>query len=313
MSRNSLILGAVTNLPLELLRPFLQSLRATGFDGRLCLVVGGYSLSELRELEALADEVRSVDGEYSQLSPFLLEPLRRVRRTRGLRRHVYPRLFRLATHLRWGGGSCDWCRRLEYHLEGLQSLRYGHYIEILEAAPDVDYVMLTDVRDVCFQGDPFTDSLPSLEVALEDESVRIGDDAFNTRWLTELFGGAFVERFRGGAIACSGTTLGPRDEMLSYLHQMASEISLYRRPLGPRDQGVHNALVLTGRLPNARLVPNERGRVLTLGAMKRLRISAEGFAVNADGTIPPVLHQWDRHGDFVSRLRAFDFLRVHVT
>jgi hypothetical protein len=191
---------------------------------------------------------------------------------------------------------------LEYHLEGLQALRYRHYLKILEENQDADPVMLTDVRDVAFQADPFAQPITGLEIALEDESVRVGQDVFNTRWLTDLYGPDFVRRTAGRVIACSGTTFGRRGAMLEYLRQMIADISRRRRPMGPRDQGVHNALVLSGRLPEARLVGNGHGRVLTMGAMSRLLVDAEGLLLNADGTVPAVVHQWDRHGQALPSL-----------
>src|SRR3954469_19452091 len=73
---------------------------------------------------------------------------------------------------------CSW-RSLEFHLEGLQSLRYVHYRQsLLNDAPDADLVMITDLRDVVFQGDPLADPVTGLEVYLEDDSERIGADGF---------------------------------------------------------------------------------------------------------------------------------------
>jgi hypothetical protein len=74
--------------------------------------------------------------------------------------------------------------------------------------------------------------------------------------------------------------------------------------MGPYDQGVHNGLIQAGRLPFAELIPNEYGRVLTLGKVKEPNLTTDGVLMNADGTIPAVIHQWDRHSSLVSRLRA---------
>ena len=92
--------------------------------------------------------------------------------------------------------------------------------------------------------------------------------------------------------------------MLAYLSEMIAEIVWRRRPMGPHDQGVHNGLIQTGRLPFAELIPNEHGRVLTLGRVKTPRVNGDGILLNADGSVPAVIHQWDRHPSLVSQLHA---------
>ena len=149
--------------------------------------------------------------------------------------------------------SLDRWRNLEFRLEGLQSLRYGHYLRcLMEDAPDADVVMITDLRDVVFQRDPFADPVTGLEVYLEDSSERIGHDGFNTTWLRNLYGSEFVEARRGQPLSCSGVVVGTRTAMMTYLNEMVTGIFWRRRPMGSHDQGVHNGLLHTGRLPPPR-------------------------------------------------------------
>lgn len=272
----SLVLGAYTNLPTHYLTPFVSSLRESGFKGSLHIV-------------------SDVDGEYDRL-PVVQPLLALLRNTRGLRKS-YPRAFAVALH-----AGCDW-KSLEYRLEGLQSLRYLHYERVIRSRePAPDYVMISDLRDVFFQGDPFADPVDGLEVYLEDASVRIGYDDFNTRWIREVFGPQAVEELRGRPVSCSGTVVGTRDAMLAYVTEMAAEIARHRRPMGARDQAVHNVLLHRDRLPAPTVIANGEGRVLTMGKMPSYRTDADGRVVNADGSIPAVLHQWDRHAALVARI-----------
>jgi hypothetical protein len=39
-----------------------------------------------------------------------------------------------------------------------------------------------------------------------------------------------------------------------------------------------------------------------------LRATEDGYLANADGSVPAVIHQWDRHWSFVSKLPKFAFL-----
>jgi hypothetical protein len=274
----------------------------------LCFIAGGYSATELRNLERLADEVVDVGETYPAPPWFLVDALRRTRTTRGFRRS-YPKLFSMAARLELSGEADKWWRRLEFYLEGLQSLRYIHYLDVLESNPAAEVVMLSDVRDVIFQRDPFAETVSGLEFALEDDSIRVGDEVFNTRWLRELYGDDFVATSRGRLVSCSGTTFGEREPMLTYLRLMVAEITGRRLPMGSRDQGAHNAVISRADLPDVRLVPNGRGRVLTLGGVKMPRIGAGGCLMNDDGSTPAVVHQWDRHPAFLDPFRLVECAR----
>lgn len=298
----SLVLGAYTGLPPRHLQPFVSSLRATEFKGSLGIVCGGYGADERRELSALADVVIDVGHEYSSELRVTRQLLAYLRRTRGLRR-AYPTVFQAVAR---AGPERESFRRwssLEYRLEGLQALRYLHYHRwIREREPAPDCVMITDLRDVFFQRDPFADPVRDLEVYLEDASVSIGADDFNTRWIRDLFGAKELEALRGRPISCSGTVVGTREGMLAYLAEMAMQIVWRRQPIGAHDQAVHNLLVHRGLLPSAAVIPNGRGRVLTMGKMSSYRTGADGTIQNLDGSIPAVLHQWDRHEPLVARV-----------
>lgn len=302
MSARSLVLGAHTALPAASVEPFARSLRATGFEGRLVIFAGRCDGTELHSLRELADEVIELDAEYPAPPALVLGVLRLVRSTRGLRR-LYAFLFAAAARL---VGKDGWSR-LEYHLEGLQSLRYvhyRHYIESLES--ELDAVLLTDLRDVVFQGDPLAEAPQSLELYLEDASVRIGAEAFNTRWIRDLYGESEVVRLRDKVASCSGTVVATRAGALGYLAAMSGEVAKYRRPMGSHDQGVHNVLLHRDAFPATTVVPNGRGRVLTLGRMEAWPEAPDGTVLNEDGSVPAVIHQWDRHAELVERIEARD-------
>lgn len=306
-SQHALILGAYSHLPIHMLEPFARSLKATGFEGRFHVVAAGYDRDQLRRLAALADHVHPVDDAYDRVLPRTCAALGLARRQRGLRR-FYPSLFKAVCRAASERDSLNRWRNLEFGLEGLQSLRYIHYYQCLvDEAVDPDAVMITDLRDVVFQRDPFSDPVTGLELYLEDGSERIGGDGFNTRWLRELYGEEFVNARRGQLLSCSGVVVGTRGAMLAYLAEMIDGIIWRRRPMGCHDQGVHNALIQTGRLPSAQLIPNQTGRVLTLGRMGTFRTNDDGLLLNADDSIPAVLHQWDRHASLAAHVPAAAF------
>ncbi len=298
-TERSLVLGAYTGLPARLIEPFARSLRAGGFRGRFVVFAGRCDDEEKNRLRELADVVVDVDAEYPRPAAAMLRLLRWLRSTRGLRR-IYPAAFSLLT-----GGSSERRRRLEFHLEGLQSLRYSHYERYLAALDaDPDSVLLTDLRDVAFQRDPFAEPVAGLELYLEDDSVRIGRDSFNTRWIRSLYGGDELERLRDKPVSCSGTVVGDGAAIRAYLQAMTAEIAGRRRPLGSHDQGIHNYLLHRGRLSPATVIANGTGRVLTLGKMRSYETAPDGAVLNSDGTVPAILHQWDRHTELARHVEA---------
>jgi hypothetical protein len=301
---NSLVLGILTTLAPEYARPFSDSLRATGFQGTFCIVTAGYPVQQRHALTSLADDVYDVDCATADLSRSSALPLlRRVRGTRGLRR-LYPPLFEIVAR---GGSertSLSRWQSLEYHLEGLQALRYAHYYRYLTVnAPAADQIMISDLRDVVFQRDPFEARVTGLEVYLEEDHIRLGHDHFNTSWMRDLYGPTTITAFRNSPISCSGTVMGDRESMLSYLTEMMMEINWRRRPLGPHDQAVHNRILQAKRLANVTVVPNGSGRVLTMGGMASYATADDGAILNADRSIPAVLHQYDRHPELAERFR----------
>lgn len=304
-TERSLVLGAYSNLPARDLEPFARSLRASGFRGSLAVVAGRLQPEERAALGMLADDVVDADREYARDLRLARALLARMRPKRIVRRAYSPLFSAVARGLSGRATATRWSR-LEYHLEGLQALRYAHYLQYLrERAPDADVVMISDLRDVVFQHDPFAEPVDGLELYLEDGSISIGQDFFNTRWIANLYGPGEVEKLRGRPISCSGTIVGTREAMVAYLAAMTGEIARHTGlPLGCHDQAIHNVLFHEGRLPEPHVVVNGTGRVLTMGMMSGYREGPDGAILNDDGTVPAVLHQWDRHGALARRFAA---------
>lgn len=301
-THNSVVLGAFERLPPRYIEPFARSLRSTEFAGTFRLVTAGYGADDLRLLASVADDIYEANEAcVPPTGPTVVPFLQLLRRTRGVRR-LYPLCFQVAARAASERHSLARWIWLERNLEGLQALRYLHYYRYLTTkVGDADLVMLTDVRDVVFQRDPFERAVHGLELVLEESHVVVGRDHFNTRWIRDLYGPESAAHLEGARVSCSGTVIGQRAAILHYLTEMILEIMWRRRPMGAHDQGVHNWLLRTGRLPLATLVANGSGRVLTMGAMRSYETSSEGYVLNSDGSVPAVLHQYDRHKELQER------------
>jgi hypothetical protein len=91
-------------------------------------------------------------------------------------------------------------RRYAIYLDYLK-LRAGHY----------DQVMMSDVRDVVFQANPFAGiDNPKCHFYLEGAARTIGTDPTNSRWVSGCFTAAEAGALAPRRISCSGITIGGR-------------------------------------------------------------------------------------------------------
>ncbi len=303
-SDNVAILGFASNLDATHFTPFLQSLRRVGYDGRVAVFVSNLDPSAQAEIAQWADQVIPVDAEYPAVAPaWALAVLRRIKTTRGLRRH-FGRAYAIVGRALHAEPGTAMARDLEFQLQGIQALRYRHYLRYLDEHPEIEQVIISDLRDVMFQADPFATELTDLEVCLEERHVLTSEAGFNSRWIRDLYGQDGLDELGDAVVSCSGVTIGPRRAMMAYLEAMADEVDRHVVQLGPHDQAIHNWLLYQGRLAGARPVPNGTGRVQTMGEQREIYLSTDGAVLNPDGRPPAVLHQYDRHVGLAERLWA---------
>eukprot|EP00667_Euglena_gracilis_P018735 EG_transcript_19965 len=127
----------------------------------------------------------------------------------------------------------------------LASQRYAVYLQYLRSERGRRYekVLLTDSRDVLFQGDPFL-TLTGNATLLFAEDKRFSQSTLNRHWLSGCYPHDKVLRIVKEFIVCSGVTMGPRQPILAYLQAMAAELLRLRARVRCQsigmDQPVHN-------------------------------------------------------------------------
>ncbi len=166
------------------------------------------------------------------------------------------------------------------------------------------HVLLTDVRDVLFQRNPFLiDTGNMLGCFLE--AAAIGDCSTNSGWIRAAFGEDALARMQDKPIVCSGTTLGPAPCIRDYLSRMTAHLRGLDLDNRGIDQGVHNYLVHVEGIEDLRLFTNGSGPVLTMGHMPGLfHVRADGLVCREDGEVAHVLHQYDRFPELRARCLA---------
>src|SRR4051794_733672 len=177
-------MGSAMGLGADQVRPLLASLEHCGYSGDVVLFVGGRLHRELRR-EPLPAGVRLV--RKRSLLPL---NFRRVADSRALWA-----LWRPVQIVSWtamkaiGRAPLPARARLRLQVAMAQMVctpmdaRFFHYLRFLEVHP-YEHVLLTDVRDVLFQRDPFADIPPDgLAVSIETRRYTIATEHHNRTWL----------------------------------------------------------------------------------------------------------------------------------
>ena len=150
--------------------------------------------------------------------------------------------------------------------------RYHAYMQVVDHfANENDSILITDVRDVIFQDDPFNsnpygsmhflNSSVNLLLFLEGlndiskDRVTLANTAPNVRWITNIYSYKIFKSLGHNPPICSGTTIGKKSGMQYYLRSMLYQgyLCLKRNPKkyiknrghvcsGGADQGFHNFL-----------------------------------------------------------------------
>jgi hypothetical protein len=306
---DELVMGAAIGFTAEQVRPFLASLRNAGYTGSVVLFVDRALARTLRE-EGLSRGVTLAGAR--QWIPFRFRLLER----RWAMRVVWTPLRTVIWTLLQIVGQLpvsDATRmRLEYGLALVlcapMESRFLRYRRFLARHP-YRRVLLTDVRDVLFQEDPFP-RLPErgLAVSLETPAYTIATEARNAAWVRRVYGQTVLSEIGSNRVSCVGVTYGERAAISRYLDLMCAEIVKLppsRRGIAGADTAIHNVLLWTGRLGSVDPLEPLYSPVATLNGVDEqdLRLAPNGKVLNADGSPASVLHQYDRVLAVAPRLR----------
>ncbi len=173
-------------------------------------------------------------------------------------------------------------------------------------------VLLTDIRDVAFQRDPFEIiTADALYVALENSTID--GCGFTKSWIAAGYEPSVVEEVKAMTLSCSGTTLGPAPRVLQYLKKMVAEIPKVRDAHNCYCQGIHNVLLHTGQLEPTVRLDNEGGLIMTVGGhlsheqLHSLRYDKQGYLLGKGSERAYIVHQFDRHLSIMLQLDKFIF------
>jgi len=251
----TLVMGLAANYGVVELAPFILSLRGAGYAGDIALLTYGCT---------------------SETAAFLRKHRVRMLPFTGLA--AMPMSMNSARMFRY----LDWM--IELYLNAQDIIEYGR-------------IFLSDVRDVVFQGDPFI-GVPDDRLSFFLETERtLGTCPVNSDWMRRAYGQAVVDELSRHRVSCAGTLMGRPDGLLEYLAHMVRhivDVPAEHRFSGV-DQAVHN-VILARQLVKGSVAVENGGTVMTVPTAKAtgLQLRDDGLIANPDGSISPVIHQYDR-------------------
>lgn len=309
-ARRTMVLGAAVGYTVDQIAPFLGSLRRTGYAGQVALLVDRGLEEEIARVLAPAGVVllrarRGVTPAHRRehAPRWRRRAWRGVERTgwallRGVRRLPLPARRKLDLQI-----------ELAIRLRPAMESRFPHFYTFLRDST-FERILLTDVRDVIFQADPFR-HLPAsgLAVSIESRRYTIATESHNAAWMARTYGAEALAALGERPVSCVGVTYGDRPAMERYLRLMAE--ALLALPLAAigdagADTAVHNWLLWTGRLGTVSLLETLASPVATLNEINEstIALDTEGRVLNHDGSLVSVLHQYDRLPGLRGRLPA---------
>ncbi|MFX1296180.1 MAG: hypothetical protein ACFFD2_15185, partial [Promethearchaeota archaeon] len=183
-------------------------------------------------------------------------------------------------------------------------LRYIlYYLYLFKYGSKYSKVMITDIKDVIFQRNPFDFVFNGgLYCFLENNRSTIKTSPFNSGRILRHFGTEVLEEIGDNHPSCSGTTFGSVLDLMDYLKGMIDLITKIDTK-GGGDQGLHNYLVYSGKLKNLKFIEDNKGSVLTIGSKlnREIHFNKAGLVINADGEVFNTIHQYDRHPELFER------------
>lgn len=258
---------------------FVNSLKNTGFSGDLVVFAARLDQRTIRELESRGVIVRRIFLPLYRLHNVFLVPgwrpwrwLFRMIPNRAVKRSIAKRVF------------------------SIMCARFAHFHAYLSRHRDkYGQVMISDARDVCFQGLPF-ENLGTRSMVTFLENQLISENKGNLVWLVQTYAHKFPPTLLHQPIACAGVTLGTTDGMMDYLTLMLDGMfkAVKMRPVDGTDQAVHNFIFHTGLLADSTVMANGNAICRTMGPGDPFDLDEQSRLIS-QGKVVSILHQYDRY------------------
>ncbi|MDM5316175.1 hypothetical protein QUF49_09235 [Fictibacillus sp. b24] len=180
---------------------------------------------------------------------------------------------------------------------------YLYYKFMVENESNYKDVLLTDIRDVFFQSDPFKEDWKRDSITVAKECCEISKEIYNTRWILTKFGYHIYNSLQNKTILCSGTTYGPSKQIIKYLKEMNAAL-FYNGYFSLSDQAVHNYIVYSEKIKPVSFSDNKTGPIMTVALEdeNNLVINEKDQILLMNGKVASIVHQYDRKSSLANMI-----------
>lgn len=295
IKQKNIIIGSATGYDADLISSFVYSLEKANFDGILALIIYKEQMTEF--VNAFSDIKNfKIEFKVSTIGKF---------KSKSKYSGVYKFKF-VKNILKKIIGLTVNEENADSKIKALKITGYPHvsrffeYKEIIESHSDASHVLLSDVRDVFFQSNPFKNLGKGLLVGMENPDFTIGTEQYNQKWILDAYGEDFYNLAKDEQVSCSGVTIGDHESIRVYINKMIEEFCKqpYQK-MSERiyDQAMHNKLLITNNLADVTRCQPFESIIVTLGLypIDQIAVNDQGFIINRNQEIIPIVHQHDRH------------------
>ena len=191
--------------------------------------------------------------------------------------------------------------------ENLMYTRFIKYLKIINRIKSFNKILLCDLNDVIFQGNPFDIKLDNNKLYCAQEISSYDDlsdssTLLNLHWIRDAhkfnigLKNIYKKKYKNKNVICAGTILGNRDAILSYLiwYEKIQTKAVKLR----NDQGLLNIYAYEYGDNRVIVERYQDGKILTLDKInfENIRKDSNGFLINSKGEKYCIIHQIDRCG-----------------
>lgn len=168
-------------------------------------------------------------------------------------------------------------------------------------------ILLTDVRDVIFQADPFGyDYTEVLFYTLYGSDFRVTDSQADLMWFRRAYGQGVADHVENRPLACCGTVLGTGAGILGYVSLFLEQYLLINpglRAVQFLDQTIHNYILHYDLVRPSRVLENHDVIGTLMLGRRDFTLDANFRVTGLNGKVPGILHGYDRHPDMLEHIR----------
>lgn len=184
----------------------------------------------------------------------------------------------------------------KFNIKLIGFARWQLYLEVLnEHFPEVENIILSDIRDVVFQDNPFNHlSGADLDFSIDQNTVGNCQE-HNAKWIRDIYGEEELERAKDQWILCAGLVAGTKQGIMHLANEFVKETEelIKTNRLTFTDQASMNVMYARGLFPNSN-INNDHFR--TMHHAVNLTFDRRGYLLNEKGERISVVHCYDRLG-----------------